>query len=156
MLIPKYISGLLLCAYIILVPYSRQIGRKRTSITEIPDCVRSVRQLVRLGCRIVRVLFVVLQARQCANEIQAGIKNLQFRSECTIHIGHRLQPALELVPSGHTAVAHLGEIQTVLRKQVGYALAGLLPPVPQVFWREPCRDIVITVCVQQSLGRLRE
>ena len=100
-----------------------------------------MRQLVRRVRRVGRIAPVVLQSRQRADEIAAGIEDREPGPWLAVHVAPRREQLMQRKPAGYALVARLLEAEAAVCEQLDRAPAGLLPPVPQVGRREPNIDL---------------
>mgnify|MGYP000175783869 CR=1 FL=1 len=93
-------------------------------------------QLVRRVRCVGRIALVVLQCRQRADQIVAGVENRQPGTNGAVRILARLQQLMQRQPSGDAFIAAFDKIQSAVREQFYRASAGFLPSVPQIGRRE--------------------
>ena len=98
-------------------------------------------QLVRRGRCVGRIALVVLQCRQRADQIVAGVENRQPGTNGAVRILARLQQLMQRQPSGDAFIAAFDKIQSAVREQFYRASAGFLPSVPQIGRRETAVDV---------------
>ena len=98
-------------------------------------------QLVRRVRCVGRIALVVLQCRQRADKIVAGVENRQPGTNGAVRILARLQQLMQRQPSGDTFIAAFDKIQSAVREQFYRASAGFLPSVPQIGRRETAVDV---------------
>ena len=89
-------------------------------------------QLVRRVRCVGRIALVVLQRRQRADQIVAGVENRQPGTNGAVRILARLQQLMQRQPSGDAFIAAFDKIQSAVREQFYRASAGFLPSVPQI------------------------
>ena len=90
-------------------------------------------QLVRRVRCVGRIALVVLQCRQRADQIVAGVENRQPGTNGAVRILARLQQLMQRQPSGDAFIAAFDKIQSAVREQFYRASAGdgsrcVLPP----------------------------
>ena len=94
-------------------------------------------QLVRRVRCVGRIAFVVLQCRQRADQIAAGVENRQSGTNGAVRILARHEQFVQRQPSGDAFIAAFDKIQSAVREQLYCASAGFLPSVPQIGRRQP-------------------
>lgn len=98
-------------------------------------------QLVRRVRCVGRIALVVLQRRQRADQIAAGVENRQPGTNGAVRILARHEQLVQRQPSGDAFIAAFDKIQSAVREQFYRASAGFLPSVPQIGRRETAVDV---------------
>ena len=101
-------------------------------------------QLVRRVRCVGRIALVMLQCRQRADKIVAGVENRQPGTNGAVRILARLQQLMQRQPSGDAFIAAFDKIQSAVREQFYRASAGFLPPCYGEFVSSTFRNTIST------------